>query len=1292
MSKQRSLLPFVVIVLALAVVIAIFSVLRTNRQSVNTTEREDSSSTAIRHREKSARTRRGRGKRKLYPTAGQDEEDVTAEEDEQTLIKTGYSISGHVLDEEGNGLADAEVVVRSGYSMLLYDFPVERSAKTDPEGGFRIENLPLKNLFLNPLKEGFYFCMPGFESYGYLAGLYPVNYVKGRNQVTGVHLEMRPGFLIAGKVVDENDESVTHAIVRLSRLPWFILPGTKVELQVDEEGRFQTSNLFPGEYWVTVMADGFLPIRGSTQVTTGTDDLLLRLQRGCEIEGYVVFKDSAGPVPGAEVVGWARRKRGRGTHFIQVYEAVADDVGHFQMRINPNEQTSLHASWENYVIAKDHTVRLDDEGYLEDILLELDLGGSVSGILREKETGNPVEGVELCIMWTTGLHKTRSSNDGRFRFDGLGPGQRRVRVMSEEYQTSGRSPSVDVVLGKETSDLEILVTRRSRVSISGKVIDIDGKPIFGVLVQPYTETGYGVSKTDGAVSDIEGKFSITRAPRRGEIEGLVVTHPEYSHKCVTLAQEKKTHDAKDIIITLEKGGSIEGFVQDAENNPKSNARVSLIAVEPRVANRHDFQLKSSLTDAAGHYLIFGIPEGTYRLRAKHGERSVQSENVQIESGQKLRDINLIFSPGGYIAGKITDNEGNPLAGIRPYASSTRAQGGSDYTNPEGKYRIEDLDEGQQYAVYIYGDYSKPKYKDVTRREVKCSSADVDFVLTPLEFGSVSGFVYGELDETPVRSFSLTLERTDGRSARTGYRDRQYQSEDGFFKCTDVPVGKYVVKVKADDLADSRSAPFEVTVGKETTTEVYMQSGGSLSGYVYRKSDGSPVTDFHIRLYPNERGRRSDSRGETFKSDDGFFIFTNLPAGAYSMTVRAKGFPTYTGETIEVQPGEVTFRDIYLEEGCTLSGHVYRKSDSSPVEKFYLTLRPKNRNVSTDYRNKEYQSDDGSFSCTDILPGKYAIQICAKGLPDFETDTFDVLENVENTLDIFISSGGTIKGKVVDEMENGIPEAVILVEVHGYRRSAESRHPELANKSITDETGAFTFTGMTPGSVTLKVTHPDYAELTVYNIKVTEDTVTEDILIKLEKGKKVYGWVKGVDGGMKAGTRIMIISSKSGYRYKEGTTDSEGRYTFENTPKGSTCFYFDEMGVYSRAFMVGDEDEKELNVDFSETGTITGVVYLPARPENSKITIYARELTDGTGSRPYSPKSVEVNPDGTFKIETIFTGKYQLYLRAYQRKTDGARTRLTLTTSPQRIVVDVSTKEESEIDITVTEISVPSDHR
>src|SRR5688572_19767634 len=131
-----------------------------------------------------------------------------------------------------------------------------------------------------------------------------------------------------------------------------------------------------------------------------------------------------------------------------------------------------------------------------------------------------------------------------------------------------------------------------------------------------------------------------------------------------------------------KPGSVRGTITSAATGkPLRRARVRLLPVADL---RGGPQLTAN-TNAAGRFQIRNVPRGTYYLsaeragylRVERGQRNALERGltIEVESGQELDRIDLALPAGGVLAGRITDELGEPYPGVSVTAITWRYDAG-----------------------------------------------------------------------------------------------------------------------------------------------------------------------------------------------------------------------------------------------------------------------------------------------------------------------------------------------------------------------------------------------------------------------------------------------------------------------------------------------------------------------------------------------------------------------------------------------------------------------------------------
>jgi protocatechuate 3,4-dioxygenase beta subunit len=130
-----------------------------------------------------------------------------------------------------------------------------------------------------------------------------------------------------------------------------------------------------------------------------------------------------------------------------------------------------------------------------------------------------------------------------------------------------------------------------------------------------------------------------------------------------------------------------------------------------VLNGAGSNLPAGVTDERGVFELADVPPGTYTMTASRGgylttrygqRRPLEAgRTIVVASGETVEGIDLRLARGAVLAGRVTDEAGEPLPGARVEAVELRYLKGRRvavparvaYANDEGDYRLSDLETG-----------------------------------------------------------------------------------------------------------------------------------------------------------------------------------------------------------------------------------------------------------------------------------------------------------------------------------------------------------------------------------------------------------------------------------------------------------------------------------------------------------------------------------------------------------------------------------------------------------------------
>jgi Carboxypeptidase regulatory-like domain len=515
-------------------------------------------------------------------------------------------------------------------------------------------------------------------------------------------------------------------------------------------------------------------------------------------------------------------------------------------------------------------------------------------------------------------------------------------------------------------------------------------------------------------------------------------------------------------------------VKLAGSEPLRSATVELQSLEDRT------HTVSVATDAGGHFQIKGIDPGRYRLRVtrngfvtqEYGQKtpSDPGSDLRLSAGQDLKDLLFRLIPWSVIAGRILNEDGEPLPWAQVSALREVYMKGKRKLSPEvtvptndlGEYRLFGLRPGRYFVSAKY----KPGVQIVGQQEIQTGLNDDS------ERGYAETYYPGSPD--PARASTITVKAGD-----------------------EIPSVEILLR--------------PVTV---------FRIRGRVYNTVSAKRSGAGV---NIVLQPRNTGLSWSfpaQQGHVEKPDGSFEINDVLP-GSYVLSAVwfDEGKRYLARQSVEVGNADVEGINLTIAPGVAVSGHVTWDGKPS-LERDELTVYVSAVDLLMSFVSPAKITGGDLFVLRDVSEATYRLDVYGQskdcylkavryGTRDGLDDGFTVIRGTQASLEVTISShGASVQGTITDT--DKVPAAglwVVLVPDEAHR--GQSR---LYKHATTDQFGHFDLRGIAPG---------DYK---LFSWEEVEDGAWEDpdfLKPFEEKGEKVSlqeGDVKTVD--------IVAIKTKS----------------------------------------------------------------------------------------------------------------------------------------------------------------------
>lgn len=498
-------------------------------------------------------------------------------------------------------------------------------------------------------------------------------------------------------------------------------------------------------------------------------------------------------------------------------------------------------------------------------------------------------------------------------------------------------------------------------------------------------------------------------------------------------------------------GSIEGTVMKVTDGlPLKKARVMLRRAEGRATP------VSATTDADGKFAMREVPPGRYRMfverngyaRQEYGQRSANRPGsvITIGAGQKMRDVLFRMTPAAAVAGRVFDEDGEPVPYVAVQVlrhSYVRGQrqlipAGSASTNDLGEFRIFGLPSGRYY--------------------VSATPAGSGFIM--------AGGGGGAVGRVMMIAGELAGRAGGGRAAAADAEEESYAST--YYPGTIDPARATPLEIKAGD---------EV-LGMDLT--LILQRTFSVRGRVANSMDTRSRGEASVFLMPREAGARAfmGMRNRATVDENGEFEITGVAPGPYNVTAMlfSEGQAYTARQPIDVGQGHIEGVNLLIAPGVDIPGTARLDGNVDfSGGNVRVMLTPPDESFTFGSFGNTTIGADGTFALKNVSPGDYVVRLsnlpADAYLKEARLGSDDVLEGrltipagrSSGTLELTLSgSGARVEGMVLSD-EN-LPfsgaQVVLVPEARLRERS------DLFKSSTTDQMGKFTLRGIRPGEYKL----------------------------------------------------------------------------------------------------------------------------------------------------------------------------------------------------------------------------------
>ncbi|MBK9965638.1 MAG: carboxypeptidase regulatory-like domain-containing protein [Holophagales bacterium] len=509
---------------------------------------------------------------------------------------------------------------------------------------------------------------------------------------------------------------------------------------------------------------------------------------------------------------------------------------------------------------------------------------------------------------------------------------------------------------------------------------------------------------------------------------------------------------------------------------------------------------------------------------------------------------------------------------------------------------------------------------------------------------------------PVSGARVTLTargRFDARFDLTPAPEVTTTGEDGTFRFAGAASERNELVFEAAGLAPVRVADAK---GGAQSRAIVLAAGTPLAGSV-KKSDGKPAAGVLVRFEADGL-----ETGWVETGADGVLVLPDLPSRRGSVVADAGEAGFAQAVSITPGPGRAALR-LVLAPPTVLQGRTLDVATLKAVPRVKLALG------AAEGVRVARSGADGRYRLRAVRPGDASVQADEPRYVPWYRPRVLLEKGATKVLDIPLTRGATLSGRVLDENGRPVAEAKVVVSLGGegqgrFRLAAQAFASDRGAKIRSREDGTFSATRL-PHGENQRVTaeHPEYEKGKVGGISLQPGETRTGAVVALRRGLVVTGTVKDPEGNPIAGAELtlspsrVVRSSRGGMRMQMafgGLADAptarsgaDGRFELKGVAAGDWGLTAKSPGrateVVDPVKLVRDARPDPIDIVLSPGASIAGFVLRKTGGGVEGYTVVPRP-SGGSAAGNFGSGARPTGPDGGFVLDGLKAGEtYDLQL-------------------------------------------------
>ncbi|WP_282137851.1 carboxypeptidase regulatory-like domain-containing protein [Rossellomorea aquimaris] len=779
--------------------------------------------------------------------------------------------------------------------------------------------------------------------------------------------------------------------------------------------------------------------------------------------------------------------------------------------------------------------------------------GIVQGFVRDSLTLNPIPGANVEVRELSGsgpiIFTTITDSNGFFQTTTLSP---RVYVLVGSSPGFGTSAVSAEVMSGGVTEIELLLTPNPG-SLVGTARD-------AATLQPLTDTLIRVIDNQGTVvatvqTSVDGTYLI-----EGLAQGsysVAAINPDYQSEIVQTNIQPNSTTLLDFNLQGNPA-TLSGNIVDAfDQSPLTG-----VIVEVYLSGT-DILVRRVLTDENGNYLIEGLPQGTFEVKAQLQDYAINVNTVFISPGDsEVLNVELVPFPAT-VQGTIRDADTFDLlsgALVQVVIPNTDIVVGSIITSSDGTYSIGNLPQGS-YNVVISADGYATEVVPVILAPNGTETVNANLDPNP---ATISGEVLNAQSAAGIQGALVRVFNSDGVFITSILTD-----DNGFYTISGLGAGQYTVIASAPGFADGINIVTLSPGETESLNFSLSNQTATLRGIVRDNVNNQPLQSALVQVF---RIGTAIPIASVLTNGSGEYVIEGLDPREYRIVFSADGYTSEVFRIFLTNGEDRTLNVNLLGQPATIAGNVTDATTGLPIQSAGVITVISGSGIVV---ASTLTDQEGNYILTGLAPGDYNVIFSADG---YVRSTFMITLSPNETAVLNAAlepNPATITGNVrdantLDPIGNAIIQVFTLDGI-------------LLGVTLTDMNGNYIISGLPGGTVVLVVRAQGY-QSQMQNVTVTRGNTTTINFLLEDNPSSISGIVTDIRTGEPISqVLVQIFPIGSIVPIRSTLTDPNGFYILTGLPAGTYVIRFTAAGypVKEISIVLGEGENLQLNVQLGE---------------------------------------------------------------------------------------------------------------